>query len=345
MFKRKTCIPVIMMLLLIMALLAGCGGQGGESKNEGKSDNAKNSPMQAVHASGPIGSGWYPISVLITDIWMENMDGLNVSVIEGAGVSNLKAVDGGVDAVTGLTFSSDFADALAGRGAFEGNKLENVMALGTIYPTMWNIAVLESSPIKSVEDIVGKHLFPGEPGFSSEQATKRILEAYGITYDDIKAAGGKISFGGYSDGANMLKDGIVDVCVAGGAPNVVAFSEVDATKPIRLLPLPEDILKKIDEKGYGYNVSMKIPAGTYKNQKEDVPCLTTMGLIIVNKNLDDDYVYQLTKSLWENVDRIKKEQPARGKWMDAESAYKNIPDPSTIHPGALRYYKEIGVAK
>lgn len=344
MLQKKKMFFVVIALLLVAALAAGCGGGGTETKGGDSAGSSEGSPMRATHASGPIGSGWYPISVLITDIWMENMEGLNVSVIEGAGVSNLKIVNEGVDAVTGLTFASDFADAIQGRGVFKDNKQENLMALGAIYPTLWNVAVLESSGINSIEEIFNKHINPGDPGFSSELATQRILEAYGKTYEDVKKAGGKISFGSYTDGANMMKDGVLDVVVAGGAPNVNALSEADSTKPIKLLPIPEDAMKRILDKGYGYS-AMAIPAGTYKNQKEDVPCLATVGLIIVNKKLDEEYVYNMTKALWENLDKIAKEQPERAKWMSKEKAYNDVPDPSTIHPGALKYYKEIGVAK
>ncbi|MBF7083663.1 TAXI family TRAP transporter solute-binding subunit [Desulfallas sp. Bu1-1] len=335
--------PKLAFLILVFLLvlnLTGCGG--GKQNTEGEKKDPSNT-NRIVSASGPIGSGWYPMSVLIGDIWMDSIEGLNVSVIEGGGIGNIKMINEGIDAQVGLTFASDFADAINNRGPFKEGKYDSIMILGALYPTFWNIGVLDKSPIQKVEDILGRTLLPGNPGDTGETTFQRILEVHGLTYDDIKKSGGQISFGSYADGANMLKDGIVDMVFFGGSPNVTSLTEVDATNPVRVIPLSEEALKKLGEMGFGYTVDMKIPAGTYKNLKKDVPCLVTMGIMVVNKNMDEETVYKLTKSLWENVDRIKKEQPVRGKWFSAENGYKKVFDPKYIHPGALRYYKEVGV--
>ncbi|KKM10103.1 hypothetical protein SY88_15810 [Clostridiales bacterium PH28_bin88] len=352
---RKVLVVLAITLMVLALVLAGCGGGSGKSStggagspSGGDSKPAKHETVQHVTASGPSGSGWYPMSVLFSDIWMSSTPWLNVTVIEGGAVGNLKTVNAGANAQSGLTFASDFADAVAGRGAFEGNKLENIQAIGALYPTWWNWVTSEKSPYTTLEDFIQKkgHIVPGKPGDASEQVTRRIFELFGYDYDKFTKEGGKVSLASYGDGANMVRDGIADVAAGGGSPNVIAFSEVDATKPIKLLPLTEETLKKLDAKGYGYAIDMKIPAGTYKNQKEDVPTVATMGILFVNKSVSEEVVYELTKALWENVDRIKKEQPARGKWFDVSRGYNGIVEPEkNIHPGALKYYKEVGVAK
>ncbi len=343
--KDKILVAAAALAVSLVLALTGCGGKspGGTG---GKTE--KRETVQHVTASGPSGSGWYPISVLFSDIWMSEIKWLNVTVIEGGAVGNVKTVNQGTNAQSGLTFGSDFADAIAGRGAFENNKQENVMALAALYPTFWNFITLDSSPYKTFEEFIQKkgHIVPGKPGDAAEQLTRRVLDLYGYDYEKFKKEGGKVSLATYGDGAKMLRDGIADIAVGGGAPNVIAFSEVDATKPVRPLPLTQETLKKLDEKGYGYSIDQKIPAGTYKNQKEDVPCVATMGVLIVNKSVSEELAYEMTKALWKNVERIKKEQPARGKWFDPATGYKGIFNPDkNIHPGALKYYREIGVAK
>jgi len=342
--KKLTYLFVLLLITTLTMVLGGCGGNSQEAEEQ-KKETQKPETVNMVHASGPIGSGWYPISVLITDIWMNEYPEFNVSVIEGGAVENLRAVNNGLDAQTGLSFASDFADAVNGRGTFKDNKLEDLAILGCIYPSYLNIAVLKNSDITKIEDVVGKHLCPGKPGYSSNKVMQRVLQAYGITYEDIKKAGGKVSFGGYTDAANMLKDGIVDMAAALGAPNVTAFTEAHATKPIRLLPIPEEILKKLEKQEYGYTYNIPIPANTYEGQTEPVPTVTVLGVIIVDKNLDNDTVYKMTKALWENIDRIRKEQPVRGNEMSLERAYQGVPSAlrEYIHPGALKYYKEKGV--
>ncbi len=335
---------------LIISLALAATGCGGSKSKDTAADKGEKGPArtQLVLASGPSGSGWYPMSVLFSDIWMSDHKWLTITVTEGGAVGNVKTVNQGANAQIGKTFGTDFADAVAGRGAFENNKQENVRAIAALYPTWWNFVTLDSSPYKTFEEFLQKkgHIVPGKPGDAAELLTRRVMEVNGYDYEKFKKDGGKVSMGTYGDGANMLRDGIAQVAVGGGAPNVIAFSEVDATKPVRPLALTEETLKKLRDKGYGYTVDQKLPAGTYKNQKEAVPAVTTMGILIVNKNVSDDVVYEITKSLWKNVDRIKKEQPERGKWFDVAKGYNEIVDPQkNMHPGALKYYKEIGVAK
>lgn len=331
---KKNLIILAMLISAIALLVSGCGGNSG-------------STTMHAHISGPTGSGWYPMSVLFSDIWMDDIPDMNITIVEGGAISNIREVNAGVNSQSGLAFASDIADAIAGRGVFEGDKQDNIMALGALYPVWWNFAVLDRSPIQSFEDFVqsGGYAVPGNPGDASELATQRVLEAMGYGYEGLEELGGRIAYGGYGDAANQLRDGIVDLVAQGGAPGSTSLVEVDATNPVRLLPIPQDILQKIDEEGFGYTVNMPIPAGTYRNQTEAVPALVTMTVAIVNKDMDEELVYQMTKSLWENLDRIQREQPARGEWLDPAIGYSEIIDPeNNLHPGALRYYREIGVA-
>ncbi|EGL83246.1 TRAP transporter solute receptor, TAXI family [Caldalkalibacillus thermarum TA2.A1] len=323
----------------MMIVLAGCGGSEGTGGQ---------GPVNHAHISGPTGSGWYPMSVLFADIWMDELDNFNVTVVEGGAIGNIREVNRGEDAQSGFAFASDFADAVQGTGVFEGEVQENVRAIGALYPAWWNFVVMDDSPIQSLEDFIqqGGHTIPGNPGDASELTTRRVFEAMGYTYEDLEKLGVRISYGSYSDAATQLRDGIIDMVVQGGAPEVVGLSEIDASRPVRPLPIPDDVLQALDEAGYGYTVDMVIPAGTYRNQTEDIPTVVTMSILIVHKDMDEEIVYQMTKALWENLDRIRDEQPGRGQWMDAERGYTEIVNPEeNIHPGALRYYKEIGVAE
>ncbi|MDW7674575.1 MAG: TAXI family TRAP transporter solute-binding subunit [Bacillota bacterium] len=336
--KRNMLVLVILMTAIVLAA-SGCGSSGDESERP--------QTIMHSHISGPTASGWYPMSVLFSDIWMDEIPGMNITVVEGGAIGNIREVNRGVDAQSGFAFASDLADAINGNGVFEGDVQENVLAIAALYPTWWQFAVLDKSPIKSLDDFVksGGYVIPGNPGDASELATRRVLEAMGYGEEELAQHGVRVAYGGYGDAANQLRDGIIDMVTQGGSPNVPGLAEVDASNPIRLLPIPEDVLKKIDEKGYGYTTTMPHPAGTYKNQTEDVPTIVTMSINVVNKNMDEEVVYQMTKSLWESLDRIKEEQPARGTWMEPSIGYSGINNPDFFHPGALRYYREIGVAK
>ncbi|MBU8906096.1 TAXI family TRAP transporter solute-binding subunit [Desertibacillus haloalkaliphilus] len=329
---------ILSISISIVALLtSACGSSEGSS-----------SGLFQSHISGPTASGWYPLSVLLSDIWMDEIEGMNMTVVEGGAIGNIRDVNSGRDVQSGIAFASDFADARQGIGAFEDDKQENVMAIGTLYPNWWNFAVLDNSSIETLEDFIeqGGHLAPGQHGDASAQTAQRVFRAMGYEFEDLEESGSRVTFENYGDALNQLRDGLIDMVVQGGAPNATGLSEIDSTRPVRLISIPDDVLQKLDEEDYGYTIDMDLPANTYKNQTEDISTVVTMALLIVNKDMDEEVVYEMTKSLWENLDRINEEQPTRGKWFDPEVGYSEVYDPeNTLHPGALRYYQEIGVAE
>jgi TRAP transporter TAXI family solute receptor len=342
--KSKKIVIFLVVLLSVVLIVSGCGKKAAPAPGEPQK------PSVVMHStiSGPTGSGWYPISVLFADIWMDELPEMNITVVEGGAIGNIREVNRGTDAQSGLAFANHFADAIAGRGAFDKDPQKNVMTLGAMYPTWWEFAVLERSNINSLEDFIkmGGYTIPGNPGDASEQIARLVFKHMGYDTDALEKAGVRIAYGGYTDAANQMRDGIIDLVVQGGSPAVPILVEVDTTNPLRILPVPADVLKSIDAAGLGYSTGVPLPANVYKNQTQPVPTVTTMGIFLVSRDLDEDLVYRMTKALWESIDRIRREQPTRGNFMNPAQGYSGIPDPNNnIHPGALRYYKEIGVAK
>ncbi|MEW6661782.1 MAG: TAXI family TRAP transporter solute-binding subunit [Bacillota bacterium] len=335
--------------VMLLMLLAGCGAKPAGQSSEVKTEKPKT--VNLTHITGPIGSGWYPMAVLFNDIWMDKIPGLNLSVLEGGAVANLREVNKGIDSQIGWGFAPDFVDAVNGTGPFEKDgKLENMRILGANYPVWWYLVVLEKSNYKTFDDIVNGaktlRISPGPTaGGTGPTVLDRLLRPYGTSYDQLKAAGMKSSYVSYADAANMLKDNLLDAVILGGAPAVPALSEVDRTMPLRPIPIPQNILKAVLDKGYGYSIDKPLPVGTYKNQTAEVPVITQYGILVVHKSLEDDLVYQLTKHLWENMERIRKDQPVRGNMMGLETALMGVTDLKHVHPGAMKYYKEKGLVK
>ncbi|MBB6448782.1 hypothetical protein HNR44_000731 [Geomicrobium halophilum] len=332
--KIRKRLNLLGILLLLAVILTSCNNE------------AADNDWQHAHISGPTNSGWYPLSTLFSDIWMDELEEVDVTVVEGGAIGNIREVNTGIDVQTGFAFASDFVDGMNGEGAFEGEPQENVKAIGAFYPTFWNIAVLEDSPYESLEDVVeyGADVIPGNPGDASEATFHRIFEAMGYDEEGLEEAGVSVDYGGYGDAANQMRDGIIDLTVQGGGPYVPGLTEIDATQSVRLLSVPEEVRDELDEQGYGYTTDLEIPAESYSGQTEDTPTIASWAMMIVNEDMDEEVVYELTKAIWENVDRVEDEQPTRGVWFDPEVAYEEIEDPAeNIHPGALRYYEEIGV--
>ncbi|WP_252314901.1 TAXI family TRAP transporter solute-binding subunit [Sinobaca sp. H24] len=325
-----------------IAVLTGCGG-GGDGESEGETGGED---LMHSHISGPTASGWYPLSTLMTDIWMDDIEGASVTVVEGGAISNIRDVNDGSEMKTGMAFASDFADAVEGRGAFEGDPQENIKGIAVLYPTLWNFAVLDSSPYNSIEEALegGADIVPGQAEDASSQTAERVFEAMGYTIEDIEANGGSVTYNGYGDANNQMRDGGIDMVVQGGSPYVTGLNELDSTNAIKPLPIPDDALEELGAGDYGYDIDMSIPAGSYSNQEEDAPTVSTMAMLIVHDEVDDETVYELTRSLWENEDRFVEEQPNRGEYFDIETGYHGLVNPEeNIHAGASQYYEEEGV--
>ena len=294
--------------------------------------------------SGPLGSGWYPFSVSLSEIWMDKMDIL-ISIVEGSGLGNIKRINNkNMSMPIGMAYTTNFMAAFDGAPPFK-KKYENLRLVAALYPTWTTIAVREDSGISRLEDIFDKRIAPGGPTFSSTDDFRRILNFYGKDFDDIKKAGGQVSYGSYSDSANLIRDGIADVMVAHGAPEVVALSEIDRNHHIKLLEVPDEVLDSL--KGFAYRKE-PIPANTYSKQDKPVPTMMFYTCLAAHKNVPEELIYQLTKNMWDedNLKRLRKEQN-RAKGMKLETAtggFEDI-DVARIHPGALRFYKEKGIIK
>ena len=83
----------------------------------------------------------------------------------------------------------------------------------------------------------------------------------------------------------------------------------------------------------------KIPAGTYDGQEADVPTVAITNILVTHEGVSDEVAYQMTKLLFGNLDQLTKAHSA-AKDITLENATKALPIP--LHPGAERYYKEVG---
>ncbi|WP_174731319.1 TAXI family TRAP transporter solute-binding subunit [Mesobacillus harenae] len=331
-------LTISLLLMFSMFLMAACGSD----ETSGSGDDGKvEAPEKFLKiGSGPMGSGWFPITTVMSEVYMDNFSDLNASQIEGGSTANLKSLDIG-DIHMGINYTSDFSDAIKGEGSF-AEKLDTVSSVASLYPVYQTIATLQkNSDINTIEDIVDQHIFLGPKGGGGPVAFWRMMEEYGIDEKSIESSGGKISYGNYSDGASMLSDGNVDVFVGGGAPTVTALQEIEMTNPIKVIPIDQGKLESINEKGFGISFD-NLPSGTYKGQDEEIPTYTAVSMLTVRKDMEEDYVYNLTKIFWDNMDSFEEQIPERAKHFTLETAFDGI-DPETLHPGAKKYYEEQGV--
>ena len=315
----KKFFKVSTLLLVTAIMLASC---------------SKNAKKDYILATGGTGGTYYPFGGAIANIWNTKIENMNVTAqATGASAENLRLINKG-EAEYAIVQNDVMDYAYNGTDLFAGEKLANIMTIGTLYPEVVQIAVSKDSGIKSIADFKGKRISVGDAGSGVEFNAKQIMEGYGLTFDDIKKS--NLSF---KESAEGIQNGTLDGCfVTAGVLNA-ALQELALTAGLTLVPVDGEAAKKICEK-YGYYTQTTIPGGTYKGTDDDTPALAIKATLAVSSKLDEQTVYEMTKALFENLDELATAH-AKGKEVSAKAAVTGVSVP--FHPGAKKYFKEIGL--
>ena len=293
-----------------------------------------NEKKNYILATGGTSGTYYPFGGAIANIWNTKIENMNVTAqATGASAENLRLISNG-DAEYAIVQNDVMDYAYKGSDMFAGQKLQNLASVGTLYPEVVQIAASKSSGIKSVADLRGKRVSIGDAGSGVEFNAKQILEGYGITFDDIKK--NNLSF---KESAEGIQNGTLDACfITAGVPNS-ALQELAFTAGLVLIPVTGEEASAICSK-YSFYTKTVIPGGTYKGTDEDTEALAIKATLAVSASLDENTVYEMTKALFENLEELGAAH-AKGKEVSAEGAVSGISVP--FHPGAAKYFKEIGV--
>ncbi len=285
-------------------------------------------------ATGGTAGTYYPFGGAMAGLWGKNLKGVTVTAeTTGASVENIRLLAN--KQVELALIQNDIADyAYNGTEMFK-EKTNNFQAVAMLYPELVQWAV--TPDIKTFADLKGKRIVVGPAASGSEANTRQIVDANGMTYKDFS----KALFLSNAEAAAAMKDRQVDgFFVTSGAP-LSAITDVTTAMDINVLPIDGDVAKKVMDK-YKFFVTTKIPAGTYKGQTKDISTIAVQSCLVARSDMDPDLVYWLTKTLVEKQPELAQAH-AKGKELSKESAVKGVTIP--WHPGAEKYYKEIGVLK
>jgi TRAP transporter TAXI family solute receptor len=295
-----------------------------------------------------VGSAWYNYGAGMADMVKPKLPaGSSIDVLPRAGgIGNLRLVNSG-EMELGITFSVSTAEACGGFGAFK-EKLGNVRGvMGGLDTYYVGTFATKKSGATSWDDIVaakGKfHLLTTRPGGTGEQAVRQIIALMGSSKEDIAKKGGTIEATERSGTAETIRDGQADGwahVVTKGHP---AATQILTVNDMVVLPLPDSVIKGMVEKN-GWSPAT-LPANTFKGQTEPVKTVKTASNIVAGANVPEEAVYIFTKTLMENADRLPKIHAALGDFNPKEAAEASLNGNCPLHPGAARYYKEIGLIK
>jgi len=288
-------------------------------------------PKSVTIGSASIGGTYY--------IWM---GGFAKLLYEKMGIPGNVEVTGGsvhnpqlVDAKQidfGPTTAGSLWEGFHGEGWAKGKKHQNPRVIFPMYATYFQMYALKKSGIKSIHDLNGKSVGVGPIGGTPATYWPKIFEAAGIKP-------GRIANAGSADLNSQLKDGMLDANGQSVGLPWVIISEIEVTHEINVLPIPKADAEKFIAKNPLFATGV-IPKGFYKSNKDhDVETITVWNYMTVHKDASEDFVYEVVKKSFENVD-ILIAAHASAKEMKPEFI---VTSPIPLHPGAVKYYKEKGI--
>jgi hypothetical protein len=193
----------------------------------------------------------------------------------------------------------------------------------------------ENSGIKTMADLKGKRVSVGPAGAGFEYFLKPLLEAHGVTYDDFSPLNAI-----QSDAVDQLGDGSAAAAFLGGAVPTSSIIQACSSMDISFVPFDAAVKAKLIEE-FPFFQPATIKAGVYSDLKEDFDGLNVGSMhLITTSSQDEDLVYTVTRLIYENREDVVKKHAA-GKAINPKNVVQFVG--TEFHPGAIRYYREIGI--
>jgi TRAP transporter TAXI family solute receptor len=252
-------------------------------------------------------------------------------------VENIEAVVGG-RLESGISQADVVYWAYHGTGLYrEAGPFEQLRMIANLFPAFAHIVVDRDSDIERIGDLRGRKVSLGEPGSGTLVNARYILAAYGLEAADVGAVYEKPG-----PSADLLRAGEIDAFIVVGGLPVVAVDELSRSVGIRLLPIsdtPGEELKSF----YPFFAEAVLPADAYPGTAE-TPTVSVSAQWIVSADTDEALVYEITRALWHERTRMLLDRgPPEARAIRLDTALARVAIP--LHPGAARYYAEVGVKR
>ena len=275
---------------------------------------------------------YYPLGVALSDIYGKGIEGARTQVqATKASVENLNLIEQGKGEIA---FTLGDALALAWEGNAEAGfkaPLSKLRIVAAIYPNYVQIATLQEAGITTITDMKGKTLSVGAAKSGTELNARVILEAAGLSYDDLS----KVEYLPFAESVELMKNRQLEATLQSSGLGNAAIKDLASSQAISIVSIPADMVVAM---GSPY-MPATIPAGTYQGQDADVPTVAVGNYLVTSADVSDEVVYQMTKLIFENLDVLKAAHSV-GAGISLDEAAKSPPIP--LHPGAERFYREQG---
>ncbi|MCX7786143.1 MAG: TAXI family TRAP transporter solute-binding subunit [Spirochaetes bacterium] len=318
----------LFLVLMVFAITFGLNA----SPSQEKSGSQKAAPRPNFISIGTASAAgaYYPLGVAMANIWNKNIQGIKFNAQEtGGGVANMNMLHNN-EIEVGIANENIAYDAMKGNPPFK--QQIKVQGGWVLNDSMAVLVALKKSGIKKVSDLRGKKVAIGAPGSSANVFGKLILKAEGIEENQFTP-----TFLGWQESADALSDGFVDAALMVGGQPFPAITSLALRTPVTILQFDTEKFRKLSTYPY---TGGKIPAAMYKSD-EDGDAVVIRSIVYLSPKLPEDLVYEMVKTIFANIPALAQAHPS-GNQTRLLSKKEADEISLEIHPGVIRYAKEVG---
>ena len=297
--------------------------------------NAQQQQFVNVLTGGQSGV-YYPLGVALSQVYAKSIPNVrSTAQVTKASAENLNLLQAGRGELA-LTLADALSDAWNGNeeAGFK-TKLDKLRGLSGTYNNYIQIVANADSGIKTLADLKGKRISVGAARSGTELNARAIFKAAGLAYSDLA----KVEYLPFGESVELIKNRQLDATLQSAGLGVASIRDLATAIKIVVIPVPADVVARVGDPAYQATV---IPANTYNGQTADVATAAIPNFLVTHSGVSDELAYQMAKTMYENLDTLYAAHNA-AKAIKRENAIKGMPVP--LHPGAERYYKEVGLIK
>lgn len=278
---------------------------------------------------------YYPVGLQVKELLDREVPDHSFKVLSTqATVENLNMIQRG-SGILALAQGDILSEAWKGspEAGFPSSRTK-IRLVGAAYPNFIHVLAHEDAGISSLHDLVGKRVSVGAARSGNEINARALLAAAGLSYADLL----QVEYQHYGESVELFAKGELDAVIISAGLGVAAVMEATRRVPVRFVPVEQALVEANAKMFY----PIAIPANSYPDQTADVPTAALNNFFVTTSDASDELVYRITKAIFDNLDHVRAAHPAaEAIALEAALAIR----PIEVHPGAMRYFRERGVAR
>ncbi|RLC20103.1 MAG: C4-dicarboxylate ABC transporter substrate-binding protein [Deltaproteobacteria bacterium] len=288
-------------------------------------------------AAGWVTGAYFPMAGAISRIAWKHLKDKGIKVTaesSGASVANAKLIGAG-DTDFAILQNDIASYAYNGKEGMFAKPIKDLLGVCTLFPEHVQVIARKDSKIKSIGDLKGKKVAIGPVGSGTMENAAQILEAWGISFDDLAKAEQLTA----SQSADYIKDGRLDAAFFTVALGAAVIMDTALMVPTDIVPVEGPNVEKLIKK-YPFYAKQTVPGKTYKNNDTDIQTVSVMAMLAASRTIEADIVYAIINAMYSDLAQLKK---AHAKFQEISMETGLVGMGIPLHPGAEKFFKEKGL--